>query len=449
MATRRVKSSAVGLADGSTWADAYTTIAAALTASASGDVVWVSSAHSENPAANQTWAFGAATSGTKSVYCVTESGAADQSGVTTGAVAATNGAFSITLTGAGYVYGVELRPGTSTNAADIIWSTTTALVMEDCILYLGGSNAGSDFAMTDNLGGAVRLVDCQIRVSNAGSTLDVSTNALEIIGGSVVSGSTSPTTFITPAASRGVSVLVSGFDFSNFGAGVDLCAAVATVGDIRFRNCRLPDSWTGTLLSAAIAAPGFRASLHNTDDTDTNYRIIEQSFYGDTLSDTAVYNDAGADDGSAQGFAWKMVSTANTRFPRNTLVSPEIVRWNSTTGSAITVTVEIVHNSQGTGTAGALTNAEAWLEVEYLSSTTRPLTATITDRVDGDNGGNLLATAADQASSSAAWTGDSAGWDTQKLSVTFTPQCVGFIHARVHLAKASATVYVDPLLTVT
>jgi hypothetical protein len=36
----------------------------------------------------------------------------------------------------------------------------------------------------------------------------------------------------------------------------------------------------------------------------------------------------------------------------------------------------------------------------------------------------------------------------QKLSVTFTPQEKGVIHATIRVAKASYTVYVDPLLQV-
>ena len=39
--------------------------------------------------------------------------------------------------------------------------------------------------------------------------------------------------------------------------------------------------------------------------------------------------------------------------------------------------------------------------------------------------------------------------NTQKLSVTITPQEAGYMQAKVYLAKASKTVYVDPKLTVT
>ena len=182
--------------------------------------------------------------------------------------------------------------------------------------------------------------------------------------------------------------------------------------------------------------------MHNCDSADTNYRLWVEDYSGYIVSDTGVYNDAGATDGTTR-LSWKMVSSANAEYPLLVLESPEIVRWNDTTGSSITCTVEIVHNSQGSGTNGVLNDDECWLEVTYLGTSGYPLGSSISDcKAD------LFASASAQTTSSASWTGDSAGWDTQKLSVTFTPQEKGFIHARVVLAKASATVYVDPLLTV-
>jgi hypothetical protein len=212
-------------------------------------------------------------------------------------------------------------------------------------------------------------------------------------------------------------------------------------GLVVLRHCKLPGSWTGSLVSGTISADD-RVEMYNCDSGDTNYTLWIEDLLGTIKHDTGVYNDAGATDGTTR-ISWKMVSSANAEYPLNILRSPEIVQWNDTTGSSKTVTVEIVHNSQGSGANGVLNNDEIWLEVQYLGTSGVPLGSFITDcKAD------VLATAAAQDTSSASWTGDSAGWDTQKLSVTFTPQEKGFIHAVVCLAKASATVYVDPLLTV-
>jgi hypothetical protein len=37
----------------------------------------------------------------------------------------------------------------------------------------------------------------------------------------------------------------------------------------------------------------------------------------------------------------------------------------------------------------------------------------------------------------------------QKLSVSFTPQMKGVVKARIYVARASTTVYIDPLITIT
>ncbi|MER8692388.1 MULTISPECIES: hypothetical protein [Mesorhizobium] len=57
-----------------------------------------------------------------------------------------------------------------------------------------------------------------------------------------------------------------------------------------------------------------------------------------------------------------------------------------------------------------------------------------------------MTTAAAQTSSSETWGGSTASF---KLNVSFTPQQEGWILARVKAGKASATIYVDPKVTLT
>jgi hypothetical protein len=140
-----------------------------------------------------------------------------------------------------------------------------------------------------------------------------------------------------------------------------------------------------------------------------------------------------------------MATSASALFPSAPLESPEMVKWNTATGSSKTVTVEIVHDG-----AAAFDNDEVWLEVQYLSASGTPLGAIVTDRMT-----NVLSTPAAQATSTATWTGDtgtgpngSATWNTLKLECTFTPEKAGYIHAKVVMAVPSKTVFVDPLMTV-
>jgi hypothetical protein len=60
-----------------------------------------------------------------------------------------------------------------------------------------------------------------------------------------------------------------------------------------------------------------------------------------------------------------------------------------------------------------------------------------------------LGTPADIPDSSETWTTTGmTNPNTRKLSVTVTPGKAGPVTAKVYLAKASTTVYVDPLITI-
>lgn len=178
--------------------------------------------------------------------------------------------------------------------------------------------------------------------------------------------------------------------------------------------------------------------MYNCDSGDTNYRIWTEALAGSVVSETTIVRSGGASDGTTS-LSWKMVSNANAEYPLLQLESPEIVRWNETTGSSITVTVETITDNV------TLTDDECWLEVQYLGTSGFPLGTFISDAK-----ADVLATAANQTTSSETWT--TTGLTTpvkQKLSVSFTPQEKGFIHAVVKLARASTTVYVCPKLDVT
>ncbi len=135
-----------------------------------------------------------------------------------------------------------------------------------------------------------------------------------------------------------------------------------------------------------------------------------------------------------------MVSSANAKPYTAPLESEELAAaWNTTVGSAVTVTVDVLHDS-----VTNLKDDEIWLELWYLGTSGFPLATTIRDAK-----ADIFSAAADQAASTATWTTTGmANPNKQKLAVTFTPQEAGFIQARVVIVKPSATVYVDPVLQV-
>lgn len=447
MATIYVRSTDGNNADnGSTWALAKATIAGAAAIDAAGDTVFVSDAHAESTAGAVTLTF-AGTPATPSRLLCGDDAAEPPTALTTTATVTTTSSGTLTISGSIYCYGITFIANAETTLCADPGGTGNVQEYKNCSIQT--TNAGSAgsffFGGANNYTPRLRLTDSTLKFAATGQKCWIF-SATEIDGGSIVSGSTTPAYVFTFGTDRTQGRLtVSGFDFSNLSSSMVLCngAGVGT-GLMVFRNCKLPASWSGTLITGTIPGPGARYEMHNCDSTDTNYRLWVEDYAGSTKHETTVVRTGGANDGTTD-VAWKMVTSANAEYPLIPLVSPERVIWNDTTGSSKTVTVEIVHDSAGAGSGSKFQDDEVWLEVMYLGTSGFPLGGWISDAK-----ANVLATAANQADSSETWTTTGlASPVKQALSVTFTPQEKGYIHWRVVMAKASKTCYVDPKATVT
>jgi hypothetical protein len=134
-------------------------------------------------------------------------------------------------------------------------------------------------------------------------------------------------------------------------------------------------------------------------------------------------------DGSV-GWSLKGVSAAQCSVA-SPLVFPDIPVYINTT-SATSVTVEFTHASVGSGTAGALTDTDVWVEVIYPGGVASSKTA------------NPLSAAADLTTSTETW-GSTGGTPLkQKITVNFTASMKGQALVRVHMSKPSVTVYACP-----
>lgn len=448
MANRYVRSTDGSDADnGSTWALADATGAGSFAGDAAGDTTWLSQSHAESTAGAVTFAC-AGTNGTPSrLLCGNDAAEPPTALATTATVTvSTNAAMSIN--GSLYCYGVTfISNGMITlNGA----ATNNYQVFENCSFQLtqAGSAGVFNSAAANNNGYRTELINCTFKPSNAGNIHVIAADTV-IRGGSFLSGSAALTSVFRPQQDRThCSLDCSGFDFSNLGSTVNLFYGTGIAsGKFVVRDCKLPASWTGLLVASGLVGSGERFEMHNCDSGDTQYRLWVEDYAGSTKSETTIIRTGGASDGTT-GLAWKMVSSANAEYPLIKLESPEIMQWN-TTLSSITATVEIVHDTnvaggQGAGTGSRFQDDEVWLEVMYLGTSGYPL-GTWTRDCKAD----VLATAADQADSTEAWT--TTGLTTpqkQKLSVTFTPAEIGYIVARVVVAKASKTIYVCPKMTV-
>jgi hypothetical protein len=437
MANRYGRSSDGSDADnGTTWALAKATTTGLAAIDAAGDNLYLSSVHSESTASPITLAF-AGVNGNPTRLLSVNDGAEPPTAFSYGATIATTGGNAITISGWLYAEGVSF----TTSSSIQLCSGGGSQVYSNCKFKTTNTGSSGTFTMPQtNIITHLKLINTTLYFSNAANKFIVQ-HSLHIQGGSMESGSSTPTSlFHFGADGRGGKMLVEGFDFSGFGSTMNLIVTTPLAsGTCVFRNCKLPASWSGSLVASSTSGPGLRISMYNCDSTDTNYRLWIEDNVGSIKSETTLIKTGGASDGTT-GISWKMVSNvsyANEVF--NTLDTDDIAVWNETTGSAVTLTVDILRDS-----ATNLKDSEIWLEVQSLNTSGYPLSGFTNDcRTD------IFATAADQTSSSATWTTTGmSNPNKQKLSVTVTPQEKGWIFAKVRLAKLNTTVYVDPVLQV-
>jgi len=455
MTTLYVRSTDGSDADnGTTWVLAKASIAGAAAIDVAGDVIYVSDAHAEVQTTAQSWAFAATRANPVRII-----GGDDAAEPPTSAAATwtfnLNASAALTISGCAYIYGGTITLGATGGGTGSDLTIQPAvdcfLNFENCKFRMAATSAGA----TLSLGSAsatqneTRLENTTIRFGALGQLINIGGKVIWNQGGIEAGGTALDTLFMTHGGGRGADWQFTGVDLSGLGSTCDLVDNATNTGSTsRFvlRNCRLPDSWTGTVFDAPPQGGNWRSEIHNTDFADTTYSFYIEDYFGTIVDETTVVRTGGASDGTTP-ISWRL-TTANLatafQYPTLALETPELpARWN-TTLSSLTVTVEILHDS-----VTALTNKEVWLELAYLGTAGRPLALFKEDDAAGDNGGNLLAAAADQTASSAAWTTTGlTNPHKQKLAVTVTPAEIGYLQARVHLSKSNYTVFVDPLLTV-
>lgn len=449
MANLYVRSTDGNNADaGSTWALAKASLAGAAAADAAGDWIYISDAHAGSYTVGQSYAWAGTLASPVVVTGGDDAAEPPTSYVATWTETNTTN-HGMTFTGAATVLGGTFTCGTTGGSAQILLSGGTSA--NEYQRFVGtefgcaGSGASSNLAhgaTGNNNPSHTVLQDVTYNPTGAtgtGKSLLINAGLFEWRGGGLKTGCSAITQlFVTIGVSGRLGVVeCSGLNLTAAASTLQIFPA-AGMGRAIIRNSKLPASWTGNLCGSGVTTTGYRCEMHNCDDGDTNYRLWVEDYAGSIKQETVIVRSGGASDGTTS-LSWKMVSSANAEYPLIVLDSPEIVQWNDTTGSAITVTVEIITDNV------TLTDAECWLEVQYLGTSGYPLSTFISDAK-----ADVLATAANQATSTETWTATGLTTPTkQKLSVSFTPQEKGFLHAVVKLAKASTTVYVDPLLVVT
>ena len=417
----------------------------------SNDTLYVRNDHAATEAVNVTFAF-PGTINFPSKCVIVDTNLANS----TGASESSTGTTQIAITGNVIIDGTApgaliLTGGSGVGNGGLVIGQTTSdkIICNYVDFIIGCTNVNSTISINNATLNKSELNNCRFKFSNASQGIRAFNAGEALIrGGSWLTGGTYPTS-IFQCSGNGYTLQVSGVDFSNITATANIVLGGPSAGGgyINITNCKLPTtagggSWSGLLVSSPFTRPGIIIRMHNCDDGNTNYKIWEQDYTGTVKQETTIVrtNPIGATDGVTP-ISWKMNTTAggNASYPVHFLKTPKIAIRNSVVGSSKTATIDIIHDSLTN-----LTNADIWIELEYLGNSSFPLSTFIKNQV-----ANVLSSPSDQPASTSTWvTTGLTNPNKQKLSVTFTPQQKGYFLATVCLALVNKTVYVNPIVDV-
>lgn len=444
MADKYLWSGASGVADGSSWTDAYTTMQAAAAGAALGDRILVASDHADpNVNAAYTIVFNGTADNPTQVICVDRTSGA----FTTGAVvfrSGTNG--TISIQGSFVSWGVEWGVGTATNSTAITFCASNSIRQLQHVLngvvIAGGSGANSRI----NCGNINTVLQNELRFFNTDVLFGSNTGGFRLsgqvdfewVGGGLLSGATSLDAIfdITGNAEPGL-FSARNVDLSNAATDTDIFKPGIIIPlRASLANIAMPSGWTGSVIADGELAANVTAV--NVGGGNNNYQFAHVGYVGRTVQDTGIYRSGGATDGTT-AMSWKIDSTVDAKWPALPYIGAPVAVWVDSTSSPVTVTFEVLTDGV------TLTNQDFGLEYSYLGSSTTSL-GTVARTTPAD----ILASAANLTTSSETWVSTGlASPVKQKVSFTFTPEKKGFVQAVPILHRDSTTVYFDPEPTVT
>ncbi len=205
---------------------------------------------------------------------------------------------------------------------------------------------------------------------------------------------------------------------------------------MRLTNCKLPNGYlVGPTASATVTGP--RIELINCTSAAVNANYISEVHtpFAALTTETSITLVGGLALGGTQVISFKIVTTANSNKYFKTLDGFPITKYIATTGSPITVTVEIISSA-------ALNTDEFFIDFSYLGDSGSPLGTFISSAP-----AQPLAAGVAIATSTASWNALPATPVKQKVQFTFTPRKAGLIQGIPRLGKPSTTMYYNPSFT--
>lgn len=435
MATVYVDSTAGGAADGTSWTDAFLTMQAALVdaGTTAGSLVLTSHQHAEVIGSTITWTNNGTIASPIKVISVNKS---DDSYLS-GASCSSSGNRILTFDGVVLFHGLTIRRDN-----DFDFNDSCYIEFHDCSIGIFSTASSSEIgAHTDD--NRILIKDSSIEFGHADQGFYLGGGGrLDIIGCDLIGTGTNK--LITLTNTRGMNVHIESCDFSG------MATSGQIIGDwpvsmsdgagyyFKINNVKLPTS--GTVTNTTLAEPSSRVEAFNVATDNTVYKFHIEDYYGECKESTAVYRNATYD--GTNGYSMWVTSSGNGEKIYEPFRVKVTDRWCDANP---TLTLELIHGSDGDGTGGALQDDEAWIEVMYPDSTTGALGKIVSTRADPQ------ATPSDLTSSSEVWTENITSELEQKISHTVSGGQAGIHTVWFCLATGDSflDVWLDPEIDVT
>lgn len=419
MATQYVDDAAAGSQSGADRTNAELLLDTGVDDAGADGLVFVNNTHDESTAGALTVSMSALGTPTR-IISVDFTGRADPTDPTSADILAgahvktTTGTLS--LSGSGYVYGVTFESGIGQSAeynCNIAPAAGHSISLDTCSLFVSTSDTGGEINLpfaTGNNSSRVYCKDCKVKFANAQQKITLRQGRTTWEGGEIpTAGGTQPAKLFSLEHENTSHHEFSGVDFTNNAASVDLITGggPSNGGTFTIRNSKLPSNWTGSLFTTALTIPNLRGIMINCDDGDLNYRLWVEDYLGVIRDDIVIVRNGGATDGTTQ-ISHKYATVGSPSFVLPFRGWPIEVEVNfDDIGSEITATVHFIHDG-----ANALQNDGFWGEVEHLGTSGFPMSVFVrTDKM-----ADILATPADQDTSTADWDDKVTGWVLNTLT---------------------------------
>jgi len=431
-----IYSGATGTGNGSSWANAYTRLAAAHDNAAAGDTLFIAHDHVETTSGSNLniSSRGSDTAITK-VICVNRGGSVPPVSADRRATAQVSTIVDASLTLLGNVHydGVIFSCGTGTGAPTLGLVSSDFgkwMRLDNCSLRLGST--GAMISIGSGGGSQIEMNNTTMSFSNVGQFAVVIAVVRWRNTANAVIGTAVPNVLFFASVGLFSDLEIIGVDLSAVtGAGKVLFGSGGTqsVAKARVIDCKLSTSTSN--IAATPASPASEINCIRSGGAGVNYDLFSYNSGGSLQENTAVVRTGGASDGTTL-ISW-LISTVGLN-PAHPYECPPILIWNENVG--VEVTLEIEGIKDGTGMP---TNTEIWVEAEYLSDPNSPKGSIVSDGAPSVlTGGN-----SSQTAGTGTWSGS--GTRTQfKLGVTFTPRLKGFVTAWVKIGKPNSSFYIDP-----